>query len=69
LQLLTRYSNRLPRIPEGDIAVAIEATTRAAITASRRFERVDDLLRQWPTAGVSLLMLAILFGAAMIATR
>jgi multicomponent Na+:H+ antiporter subunit A len=67
--LLSRYSNRLPCIPEGDIAVAIDAGARAAITGSRRFERVDEVLRQWPAAGVSLLMLAILIGAAMMAAR
>ena len=64
--VLTRSSNRLPRIPEGDIAVAIDAATRAAITGSRRFERVDDVLRQWPAAGVSLLALAIALGAALL---
>jgi hypothetical protein len=30
---------------------------------------VDDMLRQWPAAGVSLLMLAILIGAAMMAAH
>jgi multicomponent Na+:H+ antiporter subunit A len=64
--LLTRYSNRLPRIPEGDIAVAIDAATRAAVTGSRRFERVDDVLRQWPAAGVSLLAIAIALGATAL---
>jgi hypothetical protein len=32
-------------------------------------ERADGLLRQWPAAGLSLLVLAILFGAAMRAAR
>jgi hypothetical protein len=32
-------------------------------------ERVDDMLRQWAAAGLSLLVLAILFGAAMLAAR
>jgi hypothetical protein len=64
--LLTRYSNRVPRIPEGDIAVAIDAAARAAITGSRRFERVDDVLRQWPAAGVSLLAIAIALGATAL---
>ena len=49
--------------------MAIDAAARAAITGSRRFERVDAVLRQWPAAGVSLLMLAILIGAAMMAAR
>jgi hypothetical protein len=29
--------------------------------------RVDDMLRQWLAAGLALLVLAILFGAAMLA--
>ena len=66
LQLLTRSSDRLPRIPEGDIAVAIDAAARAAVTGSRRFEEVDDVLRRWPAAGVSLLAVAIALGAALL---
>ena len=64
--VLERSGDRLPRIPEGDIAVAIDAAARAAITGSRRFERVDDGLRQWPAAGLSLLALAIAIGAALL---
>jgi hypothetical protein len=64
--VLTRSVDRLPRIPEGDIAVAIDAAARTAITGSRRFERVDDVLRQWPAAGLSLLALAIALGAALL---
>ena len=30
-------------------------------------ERTDDALRQWPVAGLSLLLLSIMFGAAMLA--
>jgi hypothetical protein len=30
-------------------------------------ERVDGVLRQWSVAGLSLLVLVILFGAAMLA--
>jgi hypothetical protein len=32
-------------------------------------ERVDRVLRQWPAATLALLMVAILFGAAMGAIR
>jgi hypothetical protein len=39
---------------------------RAAIIGSRRLERVDGVLRQWPVAGLSLLVLAIAFGAALL---
>ncbi|MBL8541120.1 MAG: NADH/ubiquinone/plastoquinone (complex I) [Betaproteobacteria bacterium] len=64
--VLTRAGDRLPRIPEGDIAVAIDVAAHTAITASRRFEHVDGWLRRWPTAGVALLGLAIALGAALL---
>ncbi len=64
--VLTRSADRLPRIPEGDIAVAIDAAARSAVTSSVWFERADRWLRQWPAAGVSLLGLAIALGAALL---
>ena len=33
------------------------------------FVRTDAVLRQWPVAGLSLLIVALLFGAAMAAAR
>jgi hypothetical protein len=64
--VLARAGDRLPRIPEGDIAVGIDAAARSAVAWSGRFERVDGVLRQWPAAGVSLLVLAIALGAALL---
>jgi hypothetical protein len=32
-------------------------------------EGIDTMLRQWPAAGLSLLLLAILFVAALLAGR
>ena len=61
-----RWGNRLPRIPEGDIAVAIDALVRAAPGWGGRFERVDSVLREWPVAGVSLLVVAIALGVALL---
>jgi hypothetical protein len=60
---------RLPRVPEGDIVVAGEAAVRAAATWSVAIERADSWLRQWPVASSSLLAIAILLGAAMLAWR
>jgi multicomponent Na+:H+ antiporter subunit A len=60
---------RLPRVPEGDIVVAGEAAVRAAATWSEAVERADSWLRQWPVASSSLLAIAILLGAAMLAWR
>lgn len=66
---LDRWGGRLPRVPEGDIAVAIDAAVRAAPGWGGRLERVDGALRQWPAASLALLVLAIAFGAAMLAGR
>jgi len=40
---------------------------RAALALGRGLEHVDRMLRQWAVAGLTLLLLAILFGAAMLA--
>jgi hypothetical protein len=32
-------------------------------------ERIDGVLRQWPAAGLCMLVLAIAFAAAMLAAR
>jgi len=59
--------HRLQRIPEGDIAAAIDAAARAAITGSPASSAWTRCCGKWQAAGVSLLMLAILLGAAMMA--
>lgn len=57
---------RLPRIPEGDIIVAQKAAFRASFALSAVFERLDLRLRQWPVAGLSLLVIALML---VMATR
>jgi formate hydrogenlyase subunit 3/multisubunit Na+/H+ antiporter MnhD subunit len=64
--VLTRSGDRLPRIPEGDIAIAIDGAVRAGISASGGLTRIDGWLRQWPAAGVSLLAIALALGAALL---
>lgn len=66
---LWRSGRRLPRVPEGDIVVAGEAAVRAAATWSEAIEQADSWLRQWPVASSSLVVVAILLGAAMLAWR
>ena len=56
---------RLPRVPQGDIAVAIDAAVRVAPKWGGRLERADEVLRQWPAASLALLVLVIAFGVAM----
>jgi formate hydrogenlyase subunit 3/multisubunit Na+/H+ antiporter MnhD subunit len=55
---------RLPFIPTGDIIVGQEAAFRASFTLGALFERLESCLRQWPVAGLSLLMIALMLAAA-----
>ncbi|MGH8616372.1 MAG: complex I subunit 5 family protein [Burkholderiales bacterium] len=47
---------------------AINPLRRAALAVGGLCVRMDGVLRQWPVAGLSLLVLALLFGAAMAAS-
>ena len=64
---LWRWEHWLPRVPEGDVVVALDSGVQIAVACGRRLERADSALRQWPTAGVSLLILTIALGAALFA--
>jgi len=57
----------LPDIPEGDIAVASEAAARASVGWGSVLEHADTVLRRWPVACLSLLIVAIILGALMFA--
>ncbi len=61
--------DRLPRIPAGDIVVAEEAAFRASLSLGPTTERADRELRQWPAAGLALLMVALALVAAGYASR
>ena len=63
---LRRWVDRLPRIPEGDIVGAAERAFRASYGIGAVLERADGHLRQWLAAGLSLLALAIMLGAATL---
>jgi hypothetical protein len=64
---LWRWWRSLPRIPKGDIIVALDGGMQMAVTGGKALERMDSVLRQWPAAGVSLLMVTIALGAAVFA--
>ena len=57
----------LPRIPEGDVVVVAYDAVGVGRASGDALERLDVLLRQWPVAGLALLVLAVLMGAAMLA--
>jgi formate hydrogenlyase subunit 3/multisubunit Na+/H+ antiporter MnhD subunit len=61
--------DRLPRVPAGDIVVAEEAAFRASPSLGAMFERADRGLREWPAAGLALLMVALALVAAGYASR
>jgi multicomponent Na+:H+ antiporter subunit A len=66
---LWHWGSKLPRVPEGDIVLPGEAALRKTAPWGEAIERADRWLRQWPVASLSLLMLAIILGAAMLAWR
>jgi formate hydrogenlyase subunit 3/multisubunit Na+/H+ antiporter MnhD subunit len=61
--------DKLPRIPAGDIVIAEEAAFRASLSLGPMFERADRGLREWPAAGLALLMVALALVAAGWASR
>ncbi len=66
---LWAVGDRLPRIPAGDIVVAEEAAFRASLSLGSAFERADCSLREWPAAGLALLMIALALAAAGYTSR
>ena len=64
--VLRRWQHRLPHLPAGDIVGAAETAFRASYIVGGASERVDGLLRQWPAAGLSLLAIALVLGAATL---
>jgi multicomponent Na+:H+ antiporter subunit A len=68
--LLGRWSDGPPRIPLRGLTGAIVGPIRcSALSAGEALERADSILRQWPAAGLSLLALVIVLGAAMLVGR
>jgi multicomponent Na+:H+ antiporter subunit A len=64
---LWRWWRSMPQIPKGDIIVALDGGVRAAVTWGKALQRTDSVLRQWPAATVSLLILTVALGAAVLA--
>ncbi|HEY8333072.1 MAG TPA: complex I subunit 5 family protein, partial [Tardiphaga sp.] len=62
---LRGYADRLPRIPEGDAVVLAEALLPSLRRLMDGLERIDGMLRQWPVAGLLLLVIVIALGAAL----
>jgi formate hydrogenlyase subunit 3/multisubunit Na+/H+ antiporter MnhD subunit len=60
------WTDRLPRVPAGDIVVAGEAAIRSVVPWAEAIERADAYLRRWPVASLLLLTLLIALAAAMV---
>jgi multicomponent Na+:H+ antiporter subunit A len=63
---LRRQAGRLPRIPEGDLAEALDLVARAALRLGPRLDRLDAFVRAWPVATAALLLTAIALGATLL---
>jgi hypothetical protein len=66
--LALTLARRLPVLSTGVLADA-SPVRRATLAAGGVLERIDTVLRHWPVAGLSLLVLALLFGALMATSR
>ena len=66
---LWRWGPRLASLPEGDIVVAGEAAARASVPWGAALERAEIVLKRWPVACLSLLIVAIILGALMLVGR
>lgn len=66
---LLRWGDRLPDVAAGDIVGAAEKAFRASYSIGAVFEGIDGRLRQWPAAGLSLVAVAVMLGAATVFGR
>lgn len=58
------FSQRLPRIPAGDIVALGGCVSRAAVMVASVFQRADGVLRRWPVAACAVVLSAVLWAVA-----
>ena len=66
---LGRIGRYLPRVPVGDSIVIEEAAFRRLLNIGPSLETLDARLRQWPAAGVSLLLIILALLTAGLSGR
>lgn len=59
--VLDRSRQLLPRVPAGDIGIALGGLKGASLAAAAGFEHSDTFLRRWPIACIALLVITLLF--------
>ncbi|MDM0050135.1 proton-conducting transporter membrane subunit [Variovorax sp. J22R115] len=65
--VLDRAGRHLPRIPAGDLGIALGHLKWACSATAARFERTDTFLRRWAVASIALLAVSLLFGWTLLA--
>lgn len=63
---LWRWGERLPQVPAGDVLVWSAPLTRLLSAIGVGFEKLDLRLRQWPVAGLALLILSLLLWGGLL---
>jgi formate hydrogenlyase subunit 3/multisubunit Na+/H+ antiporter MnhD subunit len=66
---LRRWGERLPQVPPGDLLAWLAPLRQAMTAAGAAVEALDTRLRQWPTAGVALVLMTLLVGLGVLAPR
>ncbi|HSR80372.1 MAG TPA: proton-conducting transporter membrane subunit [Hyphomicrobiaceae bacterium] len=61
--------HRLPHVPAGDVLAVVERAAPALRNLAAASERIEGWLRQWPVAGVLLLVLTIALAATLLVGR
>ncbi|HEX5079662.1 MAG TPA: proton-conducting transporter membrane subunit [Geminicoccaceae bacterium] len=64
---LLRRADPLPELPEGDVVVLVGRIARAGPGLAAPFERLDHVLQRWCFAGIALLAIMLVLGAALAA--
>jgi formate hydrogenlyase subunit 3/multisubunit Na+/H+ antiporter MnhD subunit len=59
-------ADRLPAVPEGDIAAGIEPAARFVVQFGSRLDGLDADLRRWAVASVGLVLVAVAIGWALL---
>jgi hypothetical protein len=59
---LWRWGRWLVRAPQEEIQETESRATKGAVACGKAVERLDGVLRSWPAAGLSLVILVIALG-------